>query len=226
MTRTEPNNVFWKTALIAALLVALVGLIIAATSAQAADTGSRLDRKVRVMERVLDEVLVQSPHVMVSRSGNARGLVLDEFGALFIIEGSLGVEELMLPAGPAWTIAAGEDALLLDRGRRPRERGEGEEDEESTWKEWREQAEEKRRQHLDGLKADLTDALIDYGATLGELDNDQWVAVVAFLGERFLIDHADRGTRMVLKIKMGDLRQYAAGSLSRDAAIAKVVVEN
>jgi hypothetical protein len=69
------------------------------------------------------------------------------------------------------------------------------------------------------------DALIDYGATLGELGNDKWVAIAAFLDTRSLIGGGEEGKRLIVKARMRDLRQYAAGSLSREAAISKVVVD-
>ena len=47
----------------------------------------------------------------------------------------------------------------------------------------------------------------------------------AFLDSRDFMGGGDHGKRLILKARIRDLRQYAAGSISRDGAISKVVVE-
>jgi RNA polymerase sigma factor (sigma-70 family) len=79
----------------------------------ATTTASRLDRKVRVMEKVIDEVLVQSPNILVGRGGTARGLVLDEYGALFTIEGDLGGLGLIHVRAPKAPVAPGRSRKVI-----------------------------------------------------------------------------------------------------------------
>jgi len=69
----------------------------------------------------------------------------------------------------------------------------------------------------------LTETLLDYGATLGELSDDNWVVVAAFL-DGFAYD-GDGPEQLVFKVKMRDLRQYSAGQLSLDQAITRVSIE-
>jgi hypothetical protein len=211
MTATETRASHWKTALTAALVVVLLGLL-AAWVAAADDTASRLDRKVRVMERVLEEVLVQSPDVAVSPGSAARGLYLDEFGALFVIEGDMGM-------------AFGEDGPPEPEVLGP---GEGSEKDAAeamrAFEDWRKKSAARQRERLSALRTQLQDALVDYGATLAELRDDQWVALVVFLGERGPFGDTDGPERLMLKVRMRDLRQHAAGALSREAVVAKVLV--
>jgi hypothetical protein len=221
MTHSEAHAGTWKISVFAALMVAVLGLV--AVSATAADdTASRLDRKVRVMERVLDEVLIQSPNVVVSSRSVTRGLVLEEYGALFTLEASLGTEMFVfaMPQPPAAPIDAGDEGRIIVAPKRPDRPGRGE-----SWDEWQEKSNEKRAEQYAAFKSEMTDAIVDYGVTLTELGDDQWLAVVAFLDSRPLLGSDDRGGRLMLKIKMRDLRQHSAGSLSRDAVKGRVIVE-
>jgi hypothetical protein len=222
---TETRTPTWRIALTAAVLVALMGMVIALSAAEADD--DRLERKVRVMERVIDEVLVQSDHVMISAGGTTHGLVLDGFGALFVFEGSvMGGELLIVPEG--FVFPGDADSVFTFESRRQRTLEEAEDEELDhlrSWKEREKEAQAKRAENLEKLEGELADALIDYGATLGELEDDEWVAIAAFLGGSRFLDRSTDTERLVLKVRMRDLRQYAASTLSREAAAARVVVE-
>jgi hypothetical protein len=160
----------------------------------------------------------------VGPGGTARGIVLEEFGALFTLEGSVDGEMILRvprpPRAPRVMID-GEDVRVV-----PAPDPDPEHEElHKSWEEFEKEAEAKSLEMYAGLKVELTDALIDYGATLGELGNDKWVAIAAFLDSRDFMGGGDSGKRLVLKARIRDLRQYAAGNLSRDAAVSKVVVE-
>jgi hypothetical protein len=207
-------------------MVATIGM--AAVTASAADESqSRLDRKVAVMERVLDEVLVQSPNVVVSSRGVTRGLVLEGYGALFTLDARVGTDSFMAlpapaPLPPASPEGSSDEVIIVPRVRHQTRTGEMVVE---SWDEWQKESQEKRAEQYKAFKSELIDAVIDYGATLSELGNDQWVAVAAFLDSGPWIGGRDDGGRLVVKVKMGDLRKYSGGSLSRDAAVAKVIVE-
>jgi hypothetical protein len=228
MEWTEGYRRYGKVVLIAAAIVILVGMLAVVASA-AEDGQARVERKIRVMERVLDEILVQSPNVLVGAGGGTRGLALEGYGAVFVIDASLG-EHLL------W--AADEDALLggmmsweeqraWGRGstdeERTRDRQKKLEDGELNWEKKKKEAEEKRQQRFDAFKAELIDALVDYGPTLSELGDDQWVALEVFLGEQGLFG-GNRGTRLEIKVKIRQLRQHSGGGLSRDAVKNAIVV--
>jgi hypothetical protein len=76
---------------IATTLAAAIALTIAAPSvhAQQADARRRIERDISVMERALDEMLIDSPNFFVSGRGNTRGLYVEGLGALFTFEATL-----------------------------------------------------------------------------------------------------------------------------------------
>jgi hypothetical protein len=221
MTHSEAHVGTWKILVVAALMVAVLGLV-AVSAAAADDTASRLDRKVKVMERVLDEVLIQSPNVVVSARGVTRGLVLEEYGALFTLEASVGGTDMFrmvlpeVPDAPSVIMGSGDDEEIIVAPRHP-DRAQRED-------RWLEKSAEKRAEQYKAFKSEMIDAIVDYGVTLTELKDDQWLAVVAFLDSRPLFG-GDEGGRLMLKIKMRDLRQHSAGTLSRDAVVKRVIVE-
>jgi len=197
----------------------------------------RLARKMGVLERIFDEVLEQSPNVLVGGGGSTRGLLLEGYGALFTFEGSVEGDSLgrlaMGIGGPALehyfdardefpVPAPAPEPDFPDEDLEARV-PESMEDLAESWETRREESLKQARERLAGLKTELTETLLDYGATLGELDDGNWVVVAAFLdGFGF-----SRGgpERLVLRVKMRDLRQYSAGQLSLEQATSRVAIE-
>ncbi len=224
------RSTLWRVLLAALMVIVLFGILVAVG---AAEEGDRLDRKVAVMERVIDEVLAQSPNVAVSSRQATRGLVLEGYGVVFIFEAGL---HLATPWGGRAVVAP--DGVFRrrssSRGRpapgapEPPEAPEPPQSSEDadvlSLEQWEAQSAEERQKRLEGLKTELVDTLLDYGPTLGELRDDAWVTIVAFLGDRGPFDRGGPA-RLSVKAKMRDLRRGASGGLSRQDARAAVVVE-
>jgi hypothetical protein len=231
------HNTMARIALTAALVFALSGLV-GAWCAPPDGHSDRMARKMNVLEKIFDEVLRESPHVFVSGSGASRGLLLDGYGALFTFEGSLSGGRLGNMAFGNYNLArsyfgnsgGGEYEVVAPSPPRPPKEGEEDvrvpeslEDLATDWETKREERREEARKNLAGLKIELTETLLDYGGTLGELADDQWVVVAAFL-DGFGHD-GDGPEQLVLKVRMRDLRQYSAGQLSLDQARGKVSID-
>ena len=213
----------WSVALIAALILAVLAV---AVLAGADDQGARLERKIRIMESVLDETMVQSENVVVSGLNSTRGLVLDGYGALFTVETS-GMGLIELREGRAFARMGGESWISL--GRLPEERAEHAEQEEleelqRSWKEQQEETARRQQERVEALIAELKGTLLDYGGTLAELKDGDRVTVAVFSGGRSRLGGGDE--RIVISAQMRDLRQYMAGSLGREAALERIVVES
>jgi hypothetical protein len=217
----------WKVTLLAIMLVTLVWLVFAAV-ARGDDRSDRLDKKVRVMEKVLDEVLGQSKHVRVGMSNEATGLIVDDYGAIFLFRGEIGADIERMPGVAALLRSMeemseheeeeeGEASSAPEKGKPPKQK---------SLDELRKEFEAKRNGELAGLREELVDTVLDYGPTLAELGEDRWVMVVGVLDGGIFSEYAPGGGRntMVVKAKVSDLRQFAAGTLSRQAASTKVVV--
>ncbi|MEJ2190533.1 MAG: hypothetical protein P8Y93_14235 [Acidobacteriota bacterium] len=216
MISSETDHTTTRILLVAALIVSLLGIAVIAAGAD--NPAGPLTRKVQIMEKIFDEVLVQSENVYVSPGGSTRGLVLEGYGALFTIEGNLGENLIFgLPA-------SAEDAVVLwqsGKGGRDTDRPQPEKRSADDWTVLRKEAAVKAKANLEGLKKELAGTLVDYGPTLSELPDSSWVAVALFVGGRSPFSDGQEET-ILIRISMRDLRSFASGSLSRDAAIAKV----
>ena len=220
-------------------IVALAILIISGVTGawSAPPESDRMARKMNVLERIFDEVLRESENVLVSGEAT-RGLLLEGYGALFTFDGSLGgrglgdfyfdtyssalgsyTDESEWVVPPVPPVAPKAPAIDDEDVRVP----DSVEGLARNWEEKREERNRKARERLAALKIELTETLLDYGATLGELQDDDWVAVAAFL--HGFGRGGDGPERLVLKVKMRDLRQYSAGQLSLDQAKNRVTVE-
>lgn len=191
-----------------------------AALAQAGDRsafGALADRWRRPLERVIDEVLVQSEHVVVSSRRPTRGLMLEGYGVVFTFEGRLGADGLFGARGmvrfsdgdgpQAWTVP--EDMKKLQQ----------------DLKEKQAQAENRRADDLAALQQELVGALLDYGATLSELGADDRVVIAAYLDGGFLLGGEGEGPeQLVLDARYGDLQRALVGDLSHEEAAALVRV--
>jgi hypothetical protein len=204
-----------------ALLATLAATWVGASVVQAADSpvSDKLNRQIGVMEKVIDEVLVESPNLLVYSSEATRGVYLDEFGVLFTLEASL-VEE-------GWKNKMkffGNLQIEEDDGKIIIHRGEGDDEAVEDMKDWEAKQDERNQKLYAKGKQELVDVLADYGETLTGLRDDQWVGLAAFLkGSGYFVDQ--RISRLVLKAKVSDLRAYASSRISDDQMRDRIVVE-
>ena len=68
----------------------------------------------------------------------------------------------------------------------------------------------------------IVDVFLDYGDTLTSLEDDQWVAVVAFLRDSSYFSEA-RISHLALKAKASDLRAYASEKISEKEMVKRIV---
>jgi hypothetical protein len=199
-----------------ALGVAAVGLIPLARVAAADELPGKLKKQIEVMDKILDEVLVDSPNLLVSGQHVTNGVYLPEFGVVFTFEASLlthgGFRGFdwnsksfdMHKEKGKWVINFGGDEDSTDDGK----------------------AEEKTKSEkelYEGGKTEIIGALLDYGETLTGLDDTQSVAVAAFLdgGDFF----QDKSRTVVVKAKMSDLKAFGADRLSKSQMLSRISVQ-
>lgn len=219
-----------------AAVLALAAVMIAAAGAAAADPpGSpKLQRQIDVFEQILNQVLVDSPNFLVPGRNAARGLYLEEFGILFTFNASL-VDKKSWGEDWGWgnfkvqrdgdkiVIITGDDEDKQD-AEKMKEHAEQLKQQAENWKQWMEQRREQDRELYEAGKVELIHMLMDYGSTMTQLEDDQWVAVAAFLGDRDFFEH-EGISHLVLKAKMSDLRAHAADRLDDKGLESRIVVE-
>lgn len=198
-----------------ALLIGAMGGVLSPARAQEDGPTRKISRQVGVLEKVLDQVLLDSPNFLVPGRNNARGIFLDEFGVLLTFEASLVNKDgsgfdFEWPGG--YRIEENEkgDKVIVipkrsgsdedEEGRSPRRSGEA-------------------RLYERG-KIELREALLDYGDTVTGLGDEHWIAIAAYLKDsEFFVN--ERISRLVIRVRMRDIRAYASGKIDEKTVLSR-----
>ncbi len=188
----------------------LLSGLLAAPARADDEMNSRVLRKMAVVEKIFDTMLIDSKFALVSSGVNTVGVYLPGYGALFTLEFSF--------------VEKSHGKILEDL-----------EDMEGLVETWRElfdmsdseraQANSHRRVLFDQVIDELRQALVDYGGTLSFLKDGEAISIAAFpWGETWEVT-PDPVVSLLLTVKSTDLRQYNQGSLTEPELIKRVVVE-
>jgi hypothetical protein len=232
-----------------ALLISLASMSVPAAASDGKGP-DRAGRQIKLMERVIDQVLLDSPNFLVYGRDVTHGLYLAEYGALFVFEASLTNQGwntvLDLPFLKDLHIDSEDGKITIYR--KPTE-GDSEDEAEAEYllrldesdslgsdlleqlKQKKETVEARREDQIAAQsecyakgKEELIDALIDYGETLAALRDDQWVTIAAFLKNSEFFDERDI-SHLLIKVKMSDLRAYAGERMTQDALRKAITIE-
>ena len=196
--------------LAAAVLIANVSL-----PAYAGDKEDRTDRQVRVFERIMDQMLVDSPNWLVRSSDPTVGYYDEGHGAMFRFRASLvGRRDYGKHSWFSWkdhiSVFSSYDDDDDDDDRRSRR----------SWEERELKAEAKQ---FPRGKEEVIETLADYGAVLRTLGDAEMVTVQVRLRDAILFDEEDID-RLTFKVSMGDIRAYEDGNLSLEQFANRVSV--
>ena len=224
MIRMMKANRFGST-LIALSIPFILGSLI--TPAWGAGS-KKVTRQIGVMESILDEVLIDSPYFLVSGRENARGLYLEGFGAVFTFDASLvtspffgGGFDIKILEDWAGKVEVDEDEdgnkiITIQKGDKKAEK--------KAKEELKKEKKDPKVVYEEG-KEEMKQTLLDYGETLTFLGDNEHVVIAAFMGKMDFWKDKDRPSRMILKARMKDLRDFTNGSLSENAAKGKILFE-
>ena len=213
------------------MLLALLGSAFILTTslapAQAAGTErpDRMLRQIGVMEKILDKLLLDSPNFLIRGGDVAHGLYLPEFGTLFTFEASLNLTDKSFSKYLLQNLENQVEIKTNDQGEqviviKPQDK---ESDKDDSKPDLESRIDLGDRLYKKG-KEELTQVLLDYGETMSELKNGQWIAIAAFL-DRTSYFKEDAVSRLLLKIKIDDLRAYSANKLSEEDVRSRFVVQ-
>jgi hypothetical protein len=223
-------------------------ITLAASSAQAQVAPGRLARDIRVMERALDEMLIDSPNFFVSGRGNTRGMYLEGHGALFTFQATLVNKDWDFDfeswKGLDFEVKDEGDKIVIyrdkgkgkhetpeppeppetpdpDEGEAPRARGDREPDAEVR-RNMRHQMMQRDEKLYSRGKQEMVDFLLDFGDAIDGLRDDEWITLVAYLRDHEYFETHDISNFSV-KAKMADLRAYADGKLDEKQMLSRLV---
>ena len=202
--------------LMAPLLVALLGIAPLGV-AQADSPNKKLQREVRIFERAVDEMLIDSPNWLVPGRKNTRGYYVPGHGIIFTFQTSLVDRDW----GRKFSINWGWWDDDSDRHRRDRDR---EDDDKDMDEKKRDRAGSREERLYERGKQEIIDVLQDFGDVFESVNANELVTVVAYLDGADLF--WDEGIRQLeMSAKVSDLRAAAAGSLSEEELQKRIQVQ-
>jgi hypothetical protein len=211
-------------------VAALVALAAGQAAAVEPPPTRKMTRQIEVMERILDQVLLDSPNFLIRSTPVARGTYIPGIGVLFTFDASLvehdwgGIEFKNWNFGKGFRVEEqdGKRIIIIDEDPDPDERELDDEIEDSL-QDWRDKRRERTERVYVRGKTEMVDVLLDYGDTV-TLDSGQWVVIMGFLTDEDFIDR-NRFSRLILKAKAGDLDAYASGKISEEEMVKRIVEE-
>ncbi len=237
--------------LAAAVAAALLSTLV--PSLAAPDTQERMAKDIAIMENVINTSMVESEFVYIyNTQNNVRGLHIPEFGALFTVQVQL-ISDLAVPyfitwnrfggqkgaANPFWTmyqmdrrkleklvdkldITVNGKKVSLDEYFEQMEKTEGDDQE---YKVRIEKSKELIERNLEEFKEELAGLVADYGGTIRQLDDDQWVMIVAYLDPTRGLHTEEQPNKVLVKAKKSDIDLYDSGKIDQEELRSRMTVE-
>jgi hypothetical protein len=212
-------------------VAALVALAAVQAAAVEPPPSRKMTRQIEVMEKIIDQVLLDSPNFLIRSTPVARGTYLPGTGILFTFDASLVEHDWSDRDLKKWNFGKGfrveerdgkRVIIIDDEGNLERDDIIGDDGEiEDSLQDWRDKRRERTERVYVRGKTEIVDVLLDYGDTV-TLEPGQWVIVMGFLTDEDFIDR-NRFSRLILKAKAGDLQSYAAGKISEEEMVKRIV---
>ena len=229
-----PKHALLKSGIAASVLLMSTPL------AESAPLPRKMTRQIEFFETITSSMLVDSPNFLVYSGSPARGLYLDEYGLLVTFDASLvqNQEDLkdwwknwsdgirIEKQDGKWIVYTDEHDHDDDRdedGDREAERR-ARKEALKNYEKWQDEKEVIHHQLYEAGKNELILHLLDYGDTVRQLKDDQWVTLVAYLTRADYFEEQDLN-QLVVKARMSDLRAYADGHITEEQAKSKIIVE-
>ena len=204
------------------LLAIPLALLLLSADAFAGDRAQKkIYKQISIMEKIIDEAMVESRNALVRSSGCVRGVYLEGYGPVFTLEVGLVDEEFGLQKlskwmelGSGYTVTREEDD---DEGETvitiQRKKGKRDKDEEYSLS-------DDERYEL--VKKELIEVIRDYGDTIARASGDEWFTLFAHPLKTSWTTQDFK--RLVIKVQMKHISEYNSGKMNENAFLNKVHV--
>ena len=185
------------------LSLCVIALLCLGAFSTAMASSKKIDRQVRIFEKSMDIMLVDSPNWLVQNSEPTYGNYIDDYGVVFSFRASL--VSRWYGKKSFWHWFDGDD----------------DDDEDSRYygKEMKRQA----RRYERG-KEEIVETMMDLGDIFTTLGDNDILEIKVKLREAEYFDENDM-RKLKMTVRMGDLRAYTDDRLSEDQIIDKIEIE-
>lgn len=205
-----------RSRILQGLVLAGAALSLIAGDAEAGAKSKKMSRQIELFERIVDQMLVDSPNWLVQSREETRGTYVDGHGAVFTFDASLvgagwgkGIEKKI------WKMLGDEHVFLL---------GDEDEEEEELQEEklkWREKDLKRQARRYERGKVEIVELLADFGDVLTTLGDGEWLEIEASLDDASYFEENEL-RRLTLKVKMSDVRAFADERIDEKAFVGKI----
>jgi len=185
-------------------------------------------RQIGVMEKIVNQVLVDSPNFFIQERENCRGMYVKDEGLVFTFSASLVEKDWDLDKLMKWgdvTVEKTEDGYTVRRNEKDKDKDKGEDkdDEDDEDMEDMDVAALRKKQERTFLrgKAELIDVILDYGDTMTTLDPGKYLTIVGYLRDSDYFEE-EGFSRIILKAKIDDIRAYGTGKITEDDMVKRI----
>lgn len=222
-------NVNWTRG---ALIAAVVGMTLTWAGDARADDDRKLDRQIDLFERVVDDMLVDSPNWLVQSSRETRGRHRNGTGLRFTFDASLvgGKWGWDNHRGNWWSWWDDDDrggVIYLDEDDLDDLDAEEIEAMVKSKKKSRERRTERAMKKQERLyergKAEMIDVMLDFGDVFTRLPGDETIELTAYLEDAEYFYEKDLRT-LSISAKVSDLKAFGDGSLSEQDMVNRITV--
>ncbi len=206
-----------------ALLAAAAMVVTSLQVAQADPPTKKLQRELRLFERIMDDMLIDSPYWLVPGRENTRAYHVPGHGVLVTFQASLVSERW----NGNWS-GNGFSLRFWDRDDDDYYWDDDDDwDDDERDKDRRKSRRERRSTRVDRLydrgKEEIADIFLDFPDSFDSVSDNEWVKVVVYLDSDVFYDQDIR--RLEMSARVSDLKAYDADRIDESAFIDKIVVE-
>ncbi len=213
MARRDPGATFGVCAL---------ALTLVAAGPAAADPDRKMDRQIELFERVLDDVLVESPNWLVQSRKESRGRYRAGEGALFRVDASL-VNSGHWGSSKWWNGWWDDDDRIIviddddwdEDDDKPRS---------EKRKKWMDRVLKREERMYSRGKSEIVEAIADYGDLLSGVPAGESLVIEVDLERADLFEERDMST-LRFTAKMSDIRAFADGQIDEKAMVTRIQVD-
>ena len=189
-------------------------------------SSEKMAKQIGVMEKIVNQVLVDSPNFFIQERENCRGMYVKDSGLVFTFSASLVEKDWDLDKLLSWgdvDVEKTDEGYIVKRGKKDQQHAKdeaGEEDEEQQIPDEATLRKKQERTFLRG-KSELIDVILDYGDTLTTLEAGKYLTIVGYLRDSDYFDE-ENFSRIILKAKIDDIRAYGSGKITEDEMMKRI----
>ncbi len=185
----------------------------------------RINRQISIMEKIIDEAMVDSRYALVRSTHPSHGVYLADYGPVFTLEVGL-VDEDFGSLGSIWSRLGGDISIETKEGEDGEKvitiRSGKKKDRDGDDDEGKKGGEPDDAEKYAKVKDELIEVIRDYGDTIAKAKGDEWFTILASPLRGSWGD--SEISRLVVRVRMKEITAYNRENLDEEGFRKKVQI--